>query len=255
VFAGLLTKVGVYAMVRVFTLIFVHDLAFTHTVIMVMASLTMIAGVLGAVAEDEFRRVLSFNHISSIGYMVLGLGLFTPLALASTVFYVLHHIVVKTNLFLIGGVVERLGGTQRLKYLGGLYQKRVGLALLFLIPAMSLAGIPPLSGFFAKLGVIQAALAAGEYVSAGVALVVSLLTLFSMLNLWREAFWKPAPPDAEPVAAHRAWNAALVPIALLAVVTILVGLAAGPLFDLSMQASHQLLNPNDYTRAVLGETR
>jgi multicomponent Na+:H+ antiporter subunit D len=252
IFAGLLTKVGVYALVRVFTLIFVQDVGFTHTMLLVVAGLTMVTGVLGAVAQNEFRRVLSFHIVSQIGYMVLGLGLFTPLALAGAVFYIVHHIVVKTNLFLIGGVVERLGGTPRLKHLGGLYQSQVGLALLFLIPAMSLAGLPPLSGFFAKLGIIQAALEARQYVSAGVALGVGLLTLFSMLKLWREAFWKPAPPDAPSSAEEPAWPAAILPIGMLAAVTIFIGLLAGPLFDLALRSSAQLMNPANYTQAVLG---
>ena len=114
VFAGLLTKVGVYALVRAFTLVFTGDTALTHGLILAVAVLTMVTGVLGAAAQFEFRRVLSFHIVSQIGYMVLGLGLFTPLALAGTVFYLIHHIVVKTNLFLVGGIVKRLGGTLEL---------------------------------------------------------------------------------------------------------------------------------------------
>jgi multicomponent Na+:H+ antiporter subunit D len=114
-FAGLLTKVGVYALIRVFTLIFVNDVGYTHTLILILAGLTMVTGVLGAVAQNEFRRVLSFHIISQIGYMIMGLGLFTPLALAGSVFYIAHHIIVKTNLFLISGVVERLGGSPNLE--------------------------------------------------------------------------------------------------------------------------------------------
>ena len=110
-FAGLLTKVGVYALVRAFTLVFTGDTALTHGLILAVAVLTMVTGVLGAAAQFEFRRVLSFHIVSQIGYMVLGLGLFTPLALAGTVFYLIHHIVVKTNLFLVAGIVKRLGGT------------------------------------------------------------------------------------------------------------------------------------------------
>ena len=113
-FAGLLTKVGVYALVRAFTLVFTGDTALTHGLILAVAVLTMVTGVLGAAAQFEFRRVLSFHIVSQIGYMVLGLGLFTPLALAGTVFYLIHHIVVKTNLFLVGGIVKRLGGTLEL---------------------------------------------------------------------------------------------------------------------------------------------
>jgi multicomponent Na+:H+ antiporter subunit D len=192
IFAGLLTKVGVYAMIRVFTLLFVQNVGYTHTLILVMAGLTMLTGVLGAVAQNEFRRILSFHIVSQIGYMIMGLGLCTRLALAGSVFYIVHHIIMKTNLFLVSGVAYRLRGTFELKDLGGLYQAHPLLALLFLIPALSLAGMPPLSGFFAKLVLLQAGLEMGQYVIVAVALAVGLLTLVSMTKIWAEAFWKPA---------------------------------------------------------------
>ena len=153
VFAGLLTKVGVYALVRAFTLVFTGDTALTHGLILAVAVLTMVTGVLGAAAQFEFRRVLSFHIVSQIGYMVLGLGLFTPLALAGTVFYLMHHIVVKTNLFLVGGIVKRLGGTLELGSLGGLYRSRPGLASSSSCPPSRSPGFPrsPVSGASSSL--------------------------------------------------------------------------------------------------------
>ena len=253
-FAGLLTKVGVYALIRVFTLIFLQDIGYTHSLLLVVAALTMVSGVVGAAAQNEFRRVLSFLIISHIGYMIMGLGLFTPLALAGSVFYTAHHIIAKTNLFLVSGVVERLSGTPELKKLGGLYQAQPALALLFLIPSMSLVGIPPLSGFFAKLSLVRAGLETEQYVLVAVALGVSILTLFSMLKLWAEVFWKPAPSGTDtqnPGMNVRAW---LSPIAFLAALTVLIGLAAGPLFLFALQAGEQLMNPLLYIQAVMGGT-
>jgi multicomponent Na+:H+ antiporter subunit D len=250
-FAGLLTKVGVYALVRAFTLVFTGDTALTHGLILAIAVLTMVTGVLGAAAQFEFRRVLSFHIVSQIGYMVLGLGFFTPLALAGTVFYLIHHIVVKTNLFLMGGIVERLGGTFELGSLGGLYRSRPGLALLFLVPALSLAGIPPLSGFWGKLILVKAGLDSGHYAATGAALAVSLLTLFSMTKLWNEAFWKE-PPEGSAVATARVPWTLLGPVVALAAITVAVGLGAGPVFDLSSRAAAQLADPSQYVRAVLG---
>jgi multicomponent Na+:H+ antiporter subunit D len=256
-FAGLLTKVGVYALIRVFTLIFVQDIGYTHSLILIVAALTMVSGVLGAVAQNQFRRILSFHIISQIGYMIMGLGLFTPFALAGSVFYIAHHIIVKTNLFLISGAVERLGGTPELKKLGGLYQAQPILAVLFLIPAMSLAGLPPLSGFLAKLSLVRAGLETGQYILAATALGVGLLTLFSMLKLWSEVFWKPAPRSAigngkNPGMILHDW---LFSIAYLAAITILIGFGAGPAFDIALQAGEQLMNPQMYIRAVFGGAR
>jgi len=251
IFAGLLTKVGVYALLRAFTLVFTGDTALTHGLILAVAVLTMATGVLGAAAQFEFRRVLSFHIVSQIGYMVLGLGLFTPLALAGTVFYLMHHIVVKTNLFLIGGIVRRLGGTLDLAALGGLYRRRPGLALLFLVPAFSLAGIPPLSGFWGKLVLVKAGIEAGQHAATAVALAVSLLTLYSMTKLWNEAFWKEPPQGREVSAAPVPWTL-LGPVVALAAITVAVGLGAGPVFDLANRAAAQLADPSQYVRAVLG---
>ena len=181
-----------------------QNVDFTHTLILAVSALTMVVGVLGAVVQNEFRRILSFHIVSQIGYMIMGLGLFTLNALAGSVFYIVHHIIVKTNLFLVSGVVRRLAGTYELKKLGGLYSLYPGLAVLFLVPALSLAGIPPLSGFFAKFSLVRAGLESEQYWIVAAALAVSLLTLFSMIKIWNEAFWKADPkvasefPGAEP---------------------------------------------------------
>lgn len=252
-FAGLLTKVGVYALVRVFTLVFVHDTGFTHTALLWVSLLTMITGVLGAVAAMEVRKILSFHIVSQIGYMILGLALYTPLALAGTVFYIAHHILVKTNLFLVGGLIDRIGGSYELKRIGGLYGPYPWLAALFLVPALSLAGLPPLSGFYAKLFLLMAGLEARSYVAVAVALIVSLLTLYSMIKIWNEAFWKPAPAtpaERRPVSAY-----SILPVAALACMTVIFGVAAGPLFELSGQAGAQLMDRTAYIRAVLGDVR
>ncbi|MDV3502889.1 Na+/H+ antiporter subunit D [Marinobacter sp. M-5] len=257
-FAGLLTKVGVYALYRVFTLIFTQDVAYTHTILLWAAALTMLTGVLGAAAQFEFRRILSFHIVSQIGYMLLGLALFTPLALIGGVFYIMHHIIVKTNLFLVSGITYRLLGSYELKNLGGVYRQRPYLALLFLIPALSLAGIPPLSGFFAKFIVVRASLEAGEYVVSAIALLVGLLTLYSMIKIWAEVFWKKVPDHVTDVRrlngeikdAHN-W-AYYVPVVGLAACTLIIGLYGQPIYVLAETAADQLMNPQLYIEAVLG---
>ena len=123
VFAGLLTKVGVYAIIRSQTLLFPPD-AQQGTLLLVVAGLTMVVGVLGALAQDDLRRMLSFHIVSHIGYMIFGLALFTLAGVAGAVFYTVHHIVVKTALFLVAGLVERRAGSDRLSRLGGMVRRR-----------------------------------------------------------------------------------------------------------------------------------
>ncbi|MEJ2639874.1 MAG: proton-conducting transporter membrane subunit [Desulfosarcinaceae bacterium] len=250
-FAGLLTKVGVYSLLRVTTLLFAGHQALLLPLLLGSAALTMLLGVLGAAAQTDIRRILSYHIISQVGYMVLGIALFTPLALAATIVYLLHHIVVKTNLFLIAGLVQRLGGAYGLGHLGGLYARSGWLTAGFLVAALSLAGVPPLSGFWAKLLVIRSALAADHLLLAVLALAVGFLTLYSMTKIWQAAFWTPAAtPPAPAQQGATLWMG--LPVALLATITICFGLGIEPIFDFARQAAEQLVNPQIYVNTVLG---
>jgi multicomponent Na+:H+ antiporter subunit D len=249
-FAGLLTKVGVYAMIRVFTLLFPDSGAGVYTLVLVLSAMTMAIGLLGAIGQYDFRRVISFNLVGHIGFTTVGLALSTPAALGGSILYVLHHMLVITSLFLIGGLLLRQRRTTDLRALGGLYRTQPAVACLAMVPLFSLAGIPPLSGFIAKLAVVGAVLDADHYLVATVALVVSLMTVWSMARLWDESFWKPAPAAGTPAPLGRA---ILAPIALLVGLTLGLSAAAGPVFALSMRAAEQLLDAPGYVRAVLGE--
>ncbi|ADH70275.1 MULTISPECIES: Na+/H+ antiporter subunit D [Nocardiopsis] len=191
VFAGLLTKVGVYAIIRTQTLLFPGDQL--NDLLMVVALATMIMGILGAVAQTDIKRLLSFTLISHIGYMVFGVALGSEQGMAGAVFYVAHHITVQTTLFLITGLIERRGGSTSLDQLGGLVRIAPILAVLFFVPAMNLGGIPPLSGFLGKLGLIQAGVEAGTplaYALVGASVLTSLLTLYVIARVWNYAFWR-----------------------------------------------------------------
>jgi multicomponent Na+:H+ antiporter subunit D len=250
IFAGLLTKVGVYAIIRTQTLLFPASTRPT-TLLLVLASVTMVVGVVGALAQADVRRILSFQIVSHIGFMVMGLGLFTVAGLAAAVLYTVHHIVAKTGLFLTGGLIEHAGGSSRLGRLGGMVRTAPVLALLFLVPALSLVGIPPLSGFVAKFALEDAAAARSDYVVMGVALVVSLLTLYSLTKVWTGVFWGP-PAGATPREPLGGPVLMIAPTAVLAALTLVIGLAAGPLYDLSLRTAADLLDPHAYVTAVLG---
>ena len=248
--AGLLTKVGVYSMIRVFTLLFPDPGAGVYALILVLSATTMVVGLVGAIGQRDFRRVLSFNLVGHIGFTTVGLALWTPAGMAASVLYLLHHMLVITSLFLVSGLFLRQRRTTDLRALGGVYQKQPVVACLAMIPLFSLAGVPPLPGFIAKLAVIGAVLDTGHYWLAAVALVVSLLTVVSMARLWDESFWKPAPADSSqaPLGA-----AILTPIAWLVALTLGLTAAAGPVYTLSRRAAEQLLDPRGYVRSVLGE--
>jgi multicomponent Na+:H+ antiporter subunit D len=254
VFAGLLTKVGVYAIVRTQTLLFPPDTR-PAALILTLAGLTMVIGILGAIAQGDVKRILSFNIVSHIGYMIMGLGLFSVAGLAAAVFYTVHHIVAKTTLFLTGGLIEHVGGSSALNRLGGMVRTAPVVAVLFLVPALSLAGIPPLSGFVPKFALVDAGLAADEYAIVVVSLLVSLLTLFSLVKIWAGVFWNPAEeePDAPVHDVGRLGGPALMvlPTVALTALGLAIAVAAGPLYELSERAAVDLLDPSAYIRAVL----
>ena len=253
IFAGLLTKVGVYAIIRTQTLLFPED--GPSTLLLFLAGATMLVGVLGAIAQDDVKRILSFHIVSQIGYMIFGLGLFTVAGLAGAIFYVIHHIVVKTTLFLVGGLIEEATGTGALKRIGGLLHAAPVIAVLFLVPALSLAGLPPFSGFVAKLALVQAGLAEGRSVVVGVSLVVSALTLFSMTKIWAGVFWgRPEVAPPKPFAAGERLRSPRWMVAAtgaLVVVSLAIAVGASPLWDLSTEAATALLAREPYVRAVL----
>jgi multicomponent Na+:H+ antiporter subunit D len=254
IFAGLLTKVGVYAIIRTQTLLF-EPSDRIGTVLIVVAVLTMTVGVLGAIAQDDMKRILAFHIISQIGYMIFGLGLFTVAGIAGAVFYIVHHIIVKTALFLVAGLVDRRAGSSRLSEVGGLVRSAPVIAVLFAVPALSLAGLPPFSGFLAKFALVDAGLAARSWYGVAASLAVGLLTLFSMTKIWSGVFWgeRDVAPRREPTAGGKLGGplGMVGATAALALASIAVSVFAGPLYDVSERASRDLLEPSRYVEAIL----
>ncbi len=245
IFAGLLTKVGVFVIIRTQTLLFSQDEP--STLLLFIAGATMTVGVLGAIAQNDIKRILSFHIVSQIGYMVMGLGFLTVAGLAAAILYITHHIVVKTGLFLVGGLVEAEEGTGALDRIGGLLHRRPIIAVMFLPLALSLAGIPPFSGFVAKLALLQEGLALDRGIIVAVSLAVSLLTLFSMTKIWGGVFWGETTEPSVPAARGMT-------VATGSVVALSLGVAlfAGPLADLATRAAADLVDPAVYTGLVLG---
>ena len=251
-FSALTTKVAVYALYRVFSLVF--DIAATPGLgaLLLWSSLvTMVVGALGAGAQTGVRRILAFHIVSQIGYMGLGLALGGVAGLAAGLFHLGHNMLAKTNLFLTGAVAARITGSEELSRMGGLWAARPGLSLLFLLSALAMAGMPPLSGFWAKFLILHESFARGWWIAGAVALGTGLLTLYSMTKIWAEAFWKAHPDPAwVPAAAPRSmlWAAGAM-AALIAA----MGLAIGPAYGLAEAAGRALADRGPYLAAVLGE--
>ncbi|AMA01146.1 Na+/H+ antiporter subunit D [Corynebacterium glutamicum] len=275
VFAGLLTKVGVYSIIRARSIIFTDGSL--DTMLMWVALATMLIGILGAMAQNDIKRLLSFTLVSHIGYMIFGVALGSAQGLSGAIFYAIHHILVQTSLFLVVGLVERQAGSSSLRRLGSLAYISPLLAILYFIPAINLGGIPPFSGFLGKIMLIEAGAEDGSWLAwvliAG-AVVTSLLTLYTMVLVWSKAFWrdrKDAPDGATALArpaplvdvqdevavkdrndvGRMPWGM-VVSTALLVSASLAVSVLAGPLSSITGRAAESAQDVNIYRAAVLG---
>lgn len=277
VFAGLLTKVGVYAIMRTHTLLFPGGSM--DSILMVAGLLTMLIGIFGAIAQSDIKRLLSFTLVSHIGYMIFGIALSSRLGLSAAIYYVAHHILVQTTLFLVVGLIERQAGSASLRRLGGLIASPL-LAGLFLIPALNLGGIPPFSGFIGKVGLLEAGTRDGSVLAwllvAG-SVITSLLTLYVMARVWTKAFWRPRADAPEGELADSAPSALIderadisfddredvgrmptsmvVPTALMVAAGLVLTFWAGPILRFTDSAADNITDRNNYIVSVLGGDR
>ena len=274
VFAGLLTKVGVYAIIRMRTVVFIDGAL--DGMLMWVALFTMIVGIMGALAQNDTKRLISFTLVSHIGYMLFGVALGSTAGLSGAIFYAVHHVLVQTSLFLVVGLIERQAGSAQLRGLGSLLYTAPLIAVLYFVPAMNLGGIPPLSGFLGKVMLIQAGAESGTWLAwvliAG-AVVTSLLTLYAMVIVWTKAFMRDRSdaPEGDVVQARPSTltetvetstfadreDVGRIPFGMLASTAFLVAVStsitfvAGPLSDVTDRAAQSASDLTIYRDAVL----
>jgi len=258
IFAGLLTKVGIYALLRVFSLIFIPD-EFMRSLVTILAALTLISGGLGALVQTNMRKMFSYLIVCHIGYMIGGLGIFTVAALTGAVFYLIHDIIIKTNLFLLGGVVYKITGELNMKKMGSIYSNYPLLSLLIAIPLFSLIGVPPLSGFWPKISLFQESFVHSKYFLLGALIFGSFITLFVITRFWSEAFWKkmeniPRKPYIRyyEIMSRYEKTMLVIPIVFLSFITLYIGLGAENIFQLANHIASELVDTSAYIQAVLG---
>lgn len=250
-FGALLTKVGIYALFRFFTLIFYHEPAITHTLIGIMAAFTLIGGSIGAIAFNDVRQVVSYNVVISVGFVLVGLAVCTTVALQGSIYYLIHDMIVKALLFLIAGTMIMLTGTARIESerMSGLIRNYPFLGWLFFIVMLSLAGIPPFSGFIGKLLIGQGTVDSGAFILLALGFISSLFVLYSMLRIFMNCFWGETilSEDEEIPLKKRL----IIPCALLAAMTAGLGLGTETIASYVMDAANTLMNPAVYNEAVL----
>jgi len=257
IFGGLLTKMGIYALFRIFTLIFVPN-EFLINLFSFIAVATLITGSLGAIVKRDVRRLFSYLIVCHIGFMIAGLGLYSEIALTGAIFYLFHDIIVKSNLFMVSGIIYRMQGTMKMAKLGGLHSTYPRLSVLMAIVLFSLVGIPPLSGFWPKINLFQAGFMEGNYILIGGMIIASFATLYVIAKMWTEVFWKDRDPAAESedgfALMKRSDRISLVaPVVFLTVVSLYIGFGAENIMVVSKHIAAQMLDSEPYIQAVLGK--
>jgi len=258
IFAGLLTKVGVYAMIRMMTLIFPDDV-FLSSLLILLSILTIISGSFGAIIQNNIRKVFSYLIICHIGFMIGGLGVLNVLALTGVIFYLIHDIVVKTNLFLIGGLIYRMKGTTNMKKIGSIYSQSPKLSLLMIVVMFSLVGVPPLSGFWPKISLFLSSYNTQNYWLLAALILGSFITLIAVAKIWSEAFWKNQPEFRlgkkrfiffDELYTIQKWQF-VTPIVILAFISLYIGFGAEHIQTLSVRIANELYDSQNYIDAVL----
>ncbi len=256
IFGGLLTKMGIYAMLRTFTLIFQPD-DFMKNVFIVIAILTMITGALGAINKRSIRRLISYLIVCHIGYLIAGIGLYTEVAIMGVIFYLMHDVLVKSNLLMITGIIQKIRETIDMTRLGGLYKDYPKLSIVIAIVMFSLIGIPPLSGFWPKIQFFGESLRSEHYVLLATFIFSSFVTLYVMAKMWSEVFWKESPkPLTEEIDRFAQLSflrktALIAPVTALSFVSLYLGLNAGYFYEIANKTAVELMNPQLYIEAVL----
>jgi len=250
-FGALLTKVGIYSITRTYTLFFTHDIGYTHGLLEILAIITIVIGVIGAIAYSDVKKIIIYNIIVAVGVILFGVSTFTTEALTGSVFYLIHDMIIKAALFLLIGIVIKITGTSNLKEMGGLIHRYPGLAWTFFIAALALSGIPPLSGFAGKILIVRSGLEAGNYWGAGIVLLSSLFVLFSVMKIFMNGFWGEAreykQQEKVPVRSM------LVAPVILTIGAVLYGLGTEAIYPIISTAAETLSNPEIYINAVLKE--
>lgn len=252
IFAALLTKVGIYSIMRVFTLVFYHEPEVTHLLIGILAAATMLLGSIGAVAFWDIKRIITYNVVVGIGFVIAGIASFNEAGITGSIYYLIHDMVVKGLLFLLGGTIIYLTGTSNIREFSGLMRLHPKFGWMFFIAGLSLAGLPPLSGFLGKIFITEGTFDSGYLWLGGIGLFTSLLVLFSIMKIFMNGFWgyTDVPEDTET----KSLKGLLLPMGILTALMFALGLGSQGISEYVDIAVEVILDPTIYIEAVLGST-
>lgn len=248
-FAALLTKVGIYALIRTFTLMFPLQQDVTHTIIAVMAAITLIAGMAGAMGGRDVKTIATYNVIIGVGFIMVGVAIANEQAFAGVVYYLMHDMVAKALLFLCIGMMVYLTGETIVKNMSGLIRNYPLFGWIYFLGLCALVGIPPLSGFIGKVLIGQGAITGSNYVLLALGFLSSIAVLYSLLRIFLASFFGETIIVVEHEVPIR--RGMMVSLVLLAACIIFLGLGANYIMPFVEAAAAVLVDPSIYIDAIL----
>ncbi len=248
--SSVVVKVGVYGLIRMITLLFTEEAALIQTLLLVLGTIGIFFGGLGALKTYDVKRMLAYSTFGQIGFILIGIGWGTPLALTAAIVYAVNHAFIKAAMLMLGGVVSShtVSHSAAFADIRGAGYKMKFTGLVFMLGGMALAGVPPMNGFISKLFLIQAGIDAGQFIVIGLVIAAGLITLLYVIRSWQWIFQQKPGPD---VKTHHHGDSALAP-ALLVTLSLALGLFSGPLIDVAGQTVAQISSPQVYISSVLG---
>ncbi|MBC1436545.1 Na+/H+ antiporter subunit D [Listeria rocourtiae] len=249
-FGALLTKVGIYAIIRVYTLFFYNETSFALPLLSTLALITIVLGVIGAISYNDMKTIMIYNILIAVGVILFSVSLMTREAMTGAIFYLIHDMLIKGTLFLIIGIIIAITGFSSIKKFSGLMSVKPSLGWTFFIGALGLAGIPPLSGFIGKLLIVEGAFAVQHYIGGIIVLLSSLFVLLSMIKIFSKGFWGEKKGAFNLDIPYRKM---MVPILMLLTVSVAYGIFSQGMYPLIDKAVDPLVDPSIYIKAVLGE--
>lgn len=251
VLSSVVVKVGVYGLIRLTMLLFIAEAPLVRNLLLVLGIIGIFFGSLAALRTYDAKRMLAYSTFGQIGFILLGIGWGTPLALVGAIVYAFNHSFIKSSLLMItGAIASRMPNkSASLKDIGGAGRQLGTISLLYFVGGLALSGIPPFNGFISKLTIVQGGIEAQSWVILGLAVAAGLITLLYTMQTWQHIFQRS--PDAslhlKPVG-----DSIIAPTMLICL-CVLLGLFAAPLIEAATIAVARLGDPNIYIRSVLGE--
>lgn len=249
--SSIVVKVGVYGIIRIVTLLYRAEADNIGNILIFLGIIGIFFGGLAALRTYDAKRVLAYSTFGQVGFIMVGIGWGTPLALLGAIVYAVNHAFIKSSLLMLSGVVASFNQykSAKLKDLVGAGKQRIGLGIAYFLGALALAGVPPLNGFISKLALVRGGVEGEQWVSMGLLVGGGLITLLYMTRTYVLIFQRKPTEDTAPSKDYG--DSYLAP-ALLIAVCVLLGLFSAPLIDLARITVEQLGDPLQYINAVLG---